>query len=172
MRSSLPEILQDKINLALEKCLNKSLSIDIKPFISVLVDKLTDTILCEKAKQFHLLDDGYSLCKTREEKIRFIKNGIKMHKIKSTKKCIKEITDTKIEYRDWFEYDGVYNHFKILIFVNDNFAKVSEIQKNIESKKRLSSKEKMTIVINNSENKACVGSRYVNSIVYKALPQE
>lgn len=172
MCSSLPEILQDKTNLTLEKCLNKTLSIDIKPFVTVLIDKLSDDILYEKAKQIHLLDEGYNLCKTREEKIRFIKNGIKMHKIKATKKCIKEITDTKIEYRDWFEYDGVYNHFKILIFVNDDFSKISQIQKNIESKKRLSAKEEMTIVINNSENKACVGSRYVNSIVYKALPQE
>lgn len=172
MRSSLPEILQDKTNLTLEKCLNKTLSIDIKPFVTVLIDKLSDDILYEKAKQFHILDEGYNLCKTKEEKIRFIKNGIKMHKIQATKKCIKEITDTKIEYRDWFEYDGVYNHFKILIFVNDDFSKVSENQKNIESKKRLSAKEEMTIVINNSENKAYVGSRYVNSILYKALPQE
>lgn len=172
MHSSLPEILQDKANLAIEKCLNKALSIDIKPFVSVLIDKLSDDILFEKAKQFHILDEGYNLCKTKQEKIRFIKNAIKMHKIKATKKCIKDLNDKLIEYQDWYEYDGIYNHFKILIFVNDDFSKVSEIQKSIENKKRLSAKEEMTIVINNCQNNVYVGSRCINSILYKALPEE
>lgn len=92
--------------------------------------------------------------------------------IKATKKCIKEITDTKIEYLDWYKYDGVYNHYKILMFVKDDFSIVTEFQKKIKSKKRLSAKEDKLIAINNSENRVYVGSRYVNSILYKALPSE
>lgn len=41
---------------------NYEVEINLKPFVTSIIDKLPDSILYEKAKQFHLLDEGYNLC--------------------------------------------------------------------------------------------------------------
>ena len=151
MHSLLPANLQDKTNLALEDCINKAFEIDLKPFVTSIVDKLPDSILYEKAKQFHLLDEGYNLCKTREEKIRFVKNGIKMHQIKATK------------------------NFKILIEPKDvkvDLTKVSEILKKIEKNKRLSAKQDNSDIVNTTQANTFVAARNYLEITAKPLPLE
>lgn len=175
MHSLLPANLQDKTNLALEDCINKAFEIDLKPFVTSIIDKLPDSILYEKAKQFHLLDDGYNLCKTKEEKIRFVKNGIKMHQIKATKKCIKNLTDETVKYQDWYEYGGLNNHYKILIEPKDvkvDLTKVSEILKKIEKNKRLSAKQDNSDIVNTTQANTYMAARNYMEITAKPLPLE
>lgn len=175
MHSLLPQNMQDKTNLAIENCINKTFEVDLKPFLTSVIDKLPDSILYEKAKQFHLLDEGYSLCPTREEKIRFIKNGIKMHKIKATKKCIKNLTDETVKYQDWYEYGGFNNHYKILIEPKDvkvDLTKVSEILKKIEKNKRLSAKQDNSDIVNTTQANTYMVARNYMEITAKPLPLE
>ncbi len=144
--SLLPQILQDESNLALENCLNESFNFGFAKIMTCIPDAVSDSILAELAKQFHVTSEGWNDCKTREEKINLIKNAIPLHRTKGTVKAIKDcinIENIEAKYLPWYKYNGIPHHFK-LNFLSDNEPITSEIlsiiQKKIEEFKQLRAK--------------------------------
>lgn len=144
MVSLLPESMRDESNLAIEECINQALSIDMSLFLSCIPENLSDEILFEKAKMFHVLGfEGWQRCQTREDKITLLKNAIKNHRFKGTVKSIKTaLSDTNTEYLSWQKYNGLPNHFKIKVYTekplhNDSYNKIVQT---VNEYKRLSSK--------------------------------
>jgi len=144
--SLLPQILQDESNLALENCLNESFNFDFAKIMTCIPNTLSDSVLAELAKQFHVTSEGWNDCKTREEKINLIKNAIPLHRIKGTVKAIKDclnIENVDTKYLSWYEYNGIPHHFK-LKFSFDGISVTEEIiniiRKKIEEFKQLRAK--------------------------------
>ena len=121
MSSLLPYSMQDESNLALEACINEAFSRDMTKFLLYYDENLSDNLLYEKAKIFHTLGlEGWNKCKSREEKITLLKNSIKNHRYKGTIKAVKSVlANTDLEYLSWQNYDGLPNHFKIRVFVQE-----------------------------------------------------
>ena len=144
MSSILPYSMQDESNLAIEECINKAFSIDILKFLLYCDENLSDELLYEKAKMFHTLGlEGWNKCKTRDEKINLLKNSIKNHRYKGTIKAIKSVlSDKDIKYLSWQDYDGIPNHFKIKIYIQEalGFQIQSDMMEYVTEYKRLSSK--------------------------------
>lgn len=152
--SMLPQILQDKTNLALEECINKSLDFDLSKIMTCMPDNLSDSVLSALAGQFHVLSEGWNDCKTREEKISLLKQAIRLHRYKATVKAIKECInsdDIKADYIPWFKYDGLHHHFKIRLYL-DGISYSEEIKstilKKIEEYKQLRAKLDKTEIMN------------------------
>lgn len=148
--SLLPQILQDESNLALENCLNESFNFDFAKIMTCIPNTLSDSVLAELAKQFHVTSEGWNDCKTREEKINLIKNAIPLHRIKGTVKAIKDclnIENVDTKYLSWYEYNGIPHHFK-LKFSFDGISVTEEIiniiRKKIEEFKQLRAKLDIT----------------------------
>jgi len=144
--SMLPQILQDKTNLALEECINESLNIDLSKIMTCMPDNLQNSVLSSLAAQYHILSEGWNDCKTRDEKISLLKRAIKLHRYKATVKAIKECInseDIKSDYIPWFNYDGLPHHFKIKLYL-DGISYSQEIKntilKKIEEYKQLRAK--------------------------------
>lgn len=141
--SILPKSMQDESNLVLEKCINKALDISLTPIMTALTDTLSANVLFLKAQQLSLTDgDGWQYCQTEEEKRDLLKKSLKIHKFKATKKCIQELinkSNTTIKMSDWFEYDGINNHYQ-LECETDKLDEIEKLLKQIEQNKRLSAK--------------------------------
>lgn len=141
--SSLPKFLQDESNLILEKCIDEALNISLTPFMTSLVDTMSKNVLFLKAQQLSLTDgDGWQNCKTEQEKRDLLKKSLKIHKFKATKKCIQDLinkSNTTIKMSDWFEYNGLNNHYKLECEA-DKLDEIENLIKQIERSKRLSAK--------------------------------
>ncbi|MGN1125539.1 MAG: phage tail protein [Candidatus Gastranaerophilaceae bacterium] len=142
-KSILPKNIQDESNLALEKCMDKSFDISLTPFMTSLTDTLSKNVLFLKAQQLSLTDgDGWQNCKTEQDKRDLLKKTLRIHKFKATEQCIHELinkSDTTIKMSNWFEYEGINNHYKLECEAN-NIAEIENLIKNIQQNKRLSTK--------------------------------
>ncbi len=116
-KSLLPASLQDKNNLALEKCINSALDIDVKKFMKYPVENLSDELLEELARENHIMGfEGWNLAKTRKQKENLIKNSIISHAKKGSIPSIKEALSNlgmEAEIEEYFEYQGRPSHFKV-----------------------------------------------------------
>lgn len=142
-KSLLPYSMQDESNLALEQCINQAFSIDMTKFLTCIVDNLSDEVLYEKAKQFHVLGiEGWKDCKTREDRENIVKNAIRMHRFKATVSSIKTRINEEFEYLPWHTYQGIPNHFKIRIYVEEPVSNQTKLRFSqvIQEYKRHSSK--------------------------------
>ena len=144
MDSLLPNSLQDESNLALEQCINEAFSIDMKRFMTCTPENLSDEILLEEAKMFHVLGfEGWQRCNSKEDKVTLLKNAIKNHRYKGTIYSLKtSLSDTNINYLSWQDYNGKPNHFKIEVYTETPLNKESylKIVNTVKEYKRLSSK--------------------------------
>ena len=144
MDSLLPENMQDESNLALEQCMNEALTIDMSNFLTTVCENLSDEILFEKAKMFHVLGfEGWQRCSSKEDKVKLLKNAIRNHRFKGTVKSIKTaLPDTNIQYLSWQNYNGLPNHFKIKVYTETplNENSYNKIVQTVKEYKRLSSK--------------------------------
>lgn len=81
------------------------------------VDNLPESVLDHLLWYFHITyDEGAGLATTIEEKRRLVKNAIKIHRIKGTKKALEmvlEILDMRGRITEWFEYGGEPYHFRV-----------------------------------------------------------
>ena len=142
----LPYSMQDESNMALEKCIDKAFDIDLSPFMTALPDFVSPNVLYFLAEQLSLTDgDGYSECKTEQEKRDLIKKAIKIHRMKATTKCMNDLcANSTVKLLPWFEYDGLNNHYKLIVeggSLEDVEKTISMINRN----KRLSSKPDILI---------------------------
>lgn len=139
----LPLAMQDDSNLILEKCINKAFNISLAPIMTALTDTLSKNILFLKAQQLSLTDgDGWQYCTTEDEKRDLLKKSLMIHKFKATKKCIQDLINksgTTIKLSDWYEYDGINNHYK-LECETDKLDDIENLLKKIEQNKRLTAK--------------------------------
>ena len=112
--SLLPVNLQDKSFLALEECAKKALKIDMKPFMTSIVDYLPDAILDELAEEFHIKEEGYNDAKNRKERIALIKNAVTLHKRKGTVGAVEDFLESLgAKCKMWRDYGGIPHHYKI-----------------------------------------------------------
>lgn len=173
-KSVLPSFLQDKSNLAIEKCINKAFEIDLKPFMTAIVDKLPDTILTAKAEAMSLTNgDGWQNCDTRTKKCKAIKKSVAMHRLKGTVKGIKSLLNSNITYMQWNEYNGIPYHYK-LIFDNDKYTKseIMNILAEVHNVKRLSAKMDGYEAVVCAKTPLNIASRTQTEIIIKCLPKE
>lgn len=173
-KSVLPSFLQDKSNLAIEKCINKAFKIDLKPFMTAIVDKLPDTILTAKAEAMSLTNgDGWQNCDTRTKKCKAIKKSVAMHRLKGTVKGIKSLLNSNITYMQWNEYNGIPYHYK-LIFKNDKYTKseIMNILVETHNVKRLSAKMDGYEAVVCAKTPLNIASRTQTEIIIKCLPKE
>ena len=116
-KSLLPVTLQDKNNLALEKCINAALDINIKKFMKYPVENLSDELLEELAHENHILGfEGWNLAQTRKQKENLIKNSLISHAKKGSIPSVKEALANlgmEAEIEEFFEYQGRPAHFKV-----------------------------------------------------------
>lgn len=81
------------------------------------VDNLPESVLDHLLWYFHITyDEGAGLATTIEEKRRLVKNAIKIHRIKGTKKALEmvlEMLDMRGRITEWFEYGGEPYHFRV-----------------------------------------------------------
>ncbi len=146
LNSLLPQILQDTTNFAIENCINESFDVNFSKIMICIPDSVSDSVLSELAKQYHITSEGWNDCKTREEKINLLKKSILLHKKKGTVQSIKEcinIENVDAKYLAWHEYDGIPHHFKIKFSFNGEAVtdKIkSIIYKKLEEFKQLRAK--------------------------------
>lgn len=118
----LPESLKrDPEVVALAKAVDpeiRAIAEDIKK-VEILsrIDELPEPVLDHLLYQFHItFDEGAGLITSVEEKRRFIKSAIQIHRIKGTKRALEmvlEILDIRGVIKEWFEYGGEPYHFRI-----------------------------------------------------------
>lgn len=81
------------------------------------VDNLPEPMLDHLMWQFHItFEEGAGLAETVEEKRRFVKNALRIHKLKGTKRALEmaiELLDMRGIITEWFEYGGDPYHFRI-----------------------------------------------------------
>lgn len=172
--SILPPNLQDKSNVALEKCINKVLNVDLKPFSTAIVEKLPDKILEIKAEQMSLTNgDGWQNCDTRTKKCKAVKKSVTMHRLKGTVKGINSLLNADITYMQWNEYNGIPYHYK-LIFKNDKYTKseIMNILVETHNVKRLSAKMDGYEAVVCAKTPLNIASRTQTEIIIKCLPKE
>lgn len=137
MSSLLPTNLQDESNLALEECIKQELNIDMKPFMTSILNYVPNSVLPYIAKQYHVTgDEGWNDCTTREEKLDLLSNAVDIHRKKGTVGAVKKainIDGYSATYRHWKEYGGIPHHFKIAIDLN-NLGISEELQNSIKKK--------------------------------------
>lgn len=175
MRSLLPEHMQDKSNLAIEQCMNEAFNIDLKPFMTCLIDYCSEEVLYALAERFSLIGDGYETSANIEEKRKLIKNAYKIHKLKATVKCIKNLLSENITFMSWQEYNGIHNHYKLRVNYYDtavNRQIIFNLLRKIELNKRLSAKQDGYEIVNAIYTPLCITSRFKTEIIAKCLPLE
>lgn len=175
MRSLLPEHMQDKSNLAIEQCINEALNIDLKPFMTCLIDYCNEDVLHALAERFSLIGDGYETCTNIEEKRKLVKNAYKIHKLKATVKGIKNLLSENITFMSWQEYNGIHNHYKLCInYINSivDRKNIINLLKKIENNKRLSAKQDGYDVVNGMYTPVYISCRFKSVLTAKCLPLE
>lgn len=112
--SLLPKNLQDDSFLALEECIKYALKIDNKAFMPSVVDYLLDNILFFLAEQFHILNEGWADCETRESKIELLKKAVYLHKKKGTIGAVEDLLEAfGARCKVWKDYGGIPHHFMV-----------------------------------------------------------
>lgn len=176
MRNVFPQSISDKSFNALEKCIDKAFDIDMSPFMTAIVDKLSENMLLYKAEQMSLTDgDGYANCITEKEKRKLIKQSFKQHKLKATVKCIKNLLTNEFTFTPWNEYDGIHNHYKLVINLKNSEltpTKISKIVAVIENNKRLSAKQDDYEICTEITSPLNIASRFKTEIIINSLPKE
>lgn len=123
MVSLLPKILQDESNQALEKASANVLDVDMSSMMIYLIDHLDSKYLPLLAENFHILgDEGWNFCETEKEKRELLKAAIPLHQYKGTKYAVLRVLDVMNlngTLEQWFEYDGIPYHFKLVLKVFD-----------------------------------------------------
>lgn len=123
MASLLPKNIQDESNLALEKCAAKALDIEIAPLMIYIIDRVDARLLPLIAENFHITgDEGWNFCTTEKEKRELLKAAIPLHQYKGTKYAVLrvlEVLNLEGSLEQWFEYDGIPHHFRVIIKVFD-----------------------------------------------------
>lgn len=174
MRNNLPESISDTSFKALEKCIDKAFDIDMSPFMSAVIDKLSENLLYFKGEQMSLTDgDGWANCTTSAEKRNLIKQAFRQHKIKATVKCIKSLLTNEFTFTPWNEYNGVHNHYRLVINLDDSEltpTKISKIITVIANNKRLSAKQDDYEVCTTTKAPLNIASRFKTTITVNALP--
>lgn len=174
MRNNLPESISDTSFKALEKCTDKAFDIDLSPFMTAVVDRLSENLLYYKAEQMSLTDgDGYSLCTTAEDKRELIKQAFSQHKMKATVKCIKSLLTNEFSFENWSDYNGIPNHYRLVINLDDSEltpTKISKIITVIANNKRLSAKQDDYEVCTTTKAPLNIASRFKTTITVNALP--
>lgn len=177
MHSVFPKSIEDASFQALEKCIDKAFGIDMSPFMTCIIDKLSGNMLFYKAEQMSLTDgDGYANCTDEKEKRELIKQAIRQHKMKATVKCIKSLLTNEFTYIPWDKYDGIYNHYKLIINLLDSDLTPEKIQKIlnvIQNNKRLSAKQDDNYDINSTtKSNINIASRFKTEVIINALPMK
>lgn len=123
MASLLPQNMQDDSNIALEKCAAKALDVDMAPLMIYLIDRVDAKLLPLIAENFHITgDEGWNFCTTEQEKRELLKSAIPLHQYKGTKYAVLrvlEVLNLQGSLEQWFEYDGIPHHFRVIIKVFD-----------------------------------------------------
>jgi len=118
----LPESLKrDPDMVALTKAIDPEIQEIVEKLKNVeilsRIDELPEPVLDHLLYQFHItFDEGAGLITSIEEKRRFIKNAIQMHRLKGTKRALElvlEMLDIRGVIKEWFEYGGEPYHFRI-----------------------------------------------------------
>lgn len=170
-----PKSISDNSFEALEQCIDKAFDIDISPFMTAVIDKLSDNLLYYKAEQISLTDgDGWANCTTEKEKRKLIKQSFKQHKLKATVKCIKNLLTNEFTFTPWNEYDGLHNHYKLVINLKNGEltpTKISKIIAVIENNKRLSAKQDDYEICSEITSPLNITSRFKTEIIINSLPK-
>ena len=174
MRTNYPESISDTSFAALEQCLDKAFDIDLSPFMTVVVDKLSEDLLYYKAEQMSLTDgDGYANCTTAEEKRELIKQAFSQHKMKATVKCIKSLLTNEFTFTPWNEYNGINNHYRLVINLDNSEltpTKITKIISVVANNKRLSAKQDNLEVTSKTTALLNIAGRFKTIITVKPLP--
>lgn len=119
--SLLPQILRDRNNLALEKCIKQAVSIDINKIMVNPIENASEEVLSSLAKEYHVLGwEGWNFCKNLKEKQKLIINSLSKHSRKGSIPAIKEILNDfniEAEVEEFWQYGGRPGHY-ILKFLN------------------------------------------------------
>lgn len=123
MASLFPKKLQDKSNLALEKCMNKCFDIALKPMMFLFFDSCDERLLPLLANAFHVEGlEGWNFTATVQEKRNLLKESLLIHRYKGTKAALKrvlKVLNVTGEIQEWFEYQGRPMYFKVVLEVFD-----------------------------------------------------
>lgn len=176
MHNIFPASISDESFSALEKCADKAFDIDMSQFMTSIADKLSENLLYFKAEQMSLTDgDGYADCKTPEEKRNLLKQAFRQHKLKATVKCIKNLLTNEFLYQQWNEYNGIPNHYRLVINLKNSEItpiKTAKIIASIENNKRLSAKQDNYYdICSANTNTFCIASRFKTEITINCLPK-
>lgn len=136
MASLYPKKLQDKSNLALEKCMNKCFDIALKPMMFLFFDTCDERILPYLAQAFHVEGlEGWNIAATIQEKRNLLKDALLIHRYKGTKAALKrvlKVLNITGEIKEWFEYRGRPMYFKVILEVFDKPLSLETEMKLIE----------------------------------------
>ena len=173
---NMPKSISDLSAEALEKCIDKAFDINLSAFMTAVPDTLSENLLYYKAEQMSLTDgDGWANCNTVTEKRDLIKKSFRQHKLKATVKCIKNLLTNEFTFTPWNQYNGVPNHYKLVIDLkNSDFSheKLTKIIAVIENNKRLSAKQDNYEVMTSNTNSVFIAPRCKTEITINSLPKE
>lgn len=114
-------LLKDKkvenLALSLQSTLNQMLEWAEKINYTMDLEQLDEAVLDHLLWEKHITwSEGLALINNRQQKINFIKNATKLHRLKGTPAAIElvcELLNVKTKLSEWFEYDGEPYHFKV-----------------------------------------------------------
>ena len=146
--SLLPQVLQDKHNLALESCMKEAFKIDLKKLLLCPVENVNETLLPILGKENHIMGyEGWNLAKTKEQKQNLIKNSPQLHAEKGSIPALKKALQTlniEADIKEGDEYDGRIGHFRVEFLniydrgLDDNFeAEIKEMINNYKPLTRI-----------------------------------
>ena len=107
--------------------------LDTECLLIYLFDKTEESALVHLAEQFHITgNEGWTYCKTTEEKRNLLKNSLNLHKYRGTKFALKRalnILGIESDVYEWFQYNGTPYYFKVSVEMqnrafDDDFEKI------------------------------------------------
>lgn len=173
MLSGLPGYFAQTTAGALEKCINRALGIDLKPFMLAIPEKLSASVLDAKAEAVSLKDgDGWQNAVTLAEKCTAIKKAVPTHRFKGSVKGLKSVLNADITYLEWREYGGIPYHYKLII-EREKYVKseVYGILREIENVKRLSAKQDGYEAVISAKTPVNTASTAKIEMTVKSLPK-
>lgn len=125
-------------------------------------DAVLDHLLWEKRITWF---DGLALIDSREQKIKFIQNAVKLHRLKGTPAAIElvcELLNVNTRLQEWFEYDGDPYHFKIEVMeISDrglNEDTINLLERLVMEYKNVRSSLEAINIFFTSKHKPCVAA--------------
>lgn len=117
MNSLLPSAVQDKNNLALEKCAKEILDIDVKKIMIYPIENTQESLLPILAKENHILpSEGWELAQTKEQKQKLLTSSLILHSKKGSIPSIIEALNTLgiiAQIKEGKDYNARPSHFKV-----------------------------------------------------------